>query len=179
MKLIRDCAFIILSICIAVLLVRSGVFESLLGFTQGMRYVSSFVAGLFFTSAFTTPLAIVALGEISLTLAPWKVAAIGAVGSLIGDLLIFSVIKDTFAKDVKEYLKVHPHKKIRAIFKHRIFRWLTPTLGALVIASPIPDEVGLAMMGFSRMSIAVLIPISLALNFIGILLIGLIANAII
>ena len=52
-------------------------------------------------------------------------------------------------------------------------------LGALIIASPLPDELGLAMMGVARIKLRVLIPISLVLNFAGIVLIGLIANALV
>ncbi len=177
MRLIRDLTLLILSIFVAVLLVRTHSIDWILNSTKEMKLVGAFIAGMFFTSAFTTPLSIVALGEISLNTPPLQVAVVAALGALIGDLVIFTFIKDTFAKDVQDFLKAHPQKKLRSLFKFRIFRWLTAFIGALVIASPLPDEVGLAMMGFSRMSVAILIPVSFVMNFIGILLIALVAHS--
>ena len=52
-----------------------------------------------------------------------------------------------------------------------------PLTGAIIIASPLPDELGLAMMGLSRVPIAAFIPISYTMNFLGILLIEFIAGA--
>ena len=172
MKLLRDIVVIIISIFVAIGLVKIQAFDFILNSVGDIWYIHAFIAGLFFTSAFTTPLSIVALGEISLRSPLLPVALIGAVGALLGDLVIFTLIKDAFAQDVNDFLKVHRYKKIRAIFRYRIFRWLTPCLGALIIASPLPDEIGLAMMGFSRMRFIVFIPVSLVFNFIGILLIG-------
>src|SRR3989304_3240061 len=55
-------------------------------------------------------------------------------------------------------------------FRLRFFRWLIAFLGALVIASPLPDELGLMMMGFSKMRTLFFIPISFLLNSLGILI---------
>ncbi|OGG78335.1 hypothetical protein A3A36_01445 [Candidatus Kaiserbacteria bacterium RIFCSPLOWO2_01_FULL_52_12b] len=63
-----------------------------------------------------------------------------------------------------------------SIFRPRLFKWLIPFVGALIIASPLPDEAGLAMMGLSKMKTSVFIPISFALNFLGILAIGIFAK---
>lgn len=176
MKLLRDFSIVVLSIVVAVLLVRTHSIDWILHSAKEVTLLGAFVAGLFFTSAFTTPLSIVAFGEISLNMPIWQVATIGACGALLGDLVIFMFIKDTFAKDVSDFLKAHPQKRLRSLFKFRIFRWITALVGALVIASPLPDEVGLAMMGFSRMSVAVLVPVSFIMNFIGIYLIGILAH---
>ncbi|KKR47070.1 MAG: hypothetical protein UT80_C0011G0001, partial [Parcubacteria group bacterium GW2011_GWC1_40_13] len=69
-----------------------------------------------------------------------------------------------------------PQKRLFSIFRPKLFKWLIPFIGALIIASPLPDEAGLAMMGLSKMKTSVFIPISFALNFLGILAIGLFAK---
>ena len=66
----------------------------------------------------------------------------------------------------------------RVLIFLRIFRWLIAFLGALIIASPLPDELGLTMMGFSKIKTSLFIPISFLLNSLGILIIGLIAKAV-
>jgi len=44
------------------------------------------------------------------------------------------------------------------------------------VISPLPDELGLAMMGLSKMKTSLFIPISFILNSLGILAIGLITK---
>ena len=56
-------------------------------------------------------------------------------------------------------------------------RWFLMGVGALIIALPLPDEIGLVMMGLSRMKARHLIPISFVLNSLGIALVGLVARA--
>ena len=57
-------------------------------------------------------------------------------------------------------------------------RWLIPFIGALIVASPLPDELGLTMMGLSKMKTSLFIPLSFLLNFFGIMTVGLIAKAV-
>jgi hypothetical protein len=47
-------------------------------------------------------------------------------------------------------------------------KWLSPIVGALIIASPLPDEFALTLMGLSKVRLAVLIPISFIMNMLGI-----------
>jgi hypothetical protein len=49
-------------------------------------------------------------------------------------------------------------------------KWISPILGALIIASPLPDEFGLALLGLSRTRISILIPVSFIMNFLGVYL---------
>ena len=177
-RLRRDVAIIFLSVIVAILLVKTDALKSVLRSAEEIKILSSFIVGLFFTSVFTTPVSIVALGEISLTTPLFLVAFFGACGAVVGDLIIFLFIKDSLTEDVNELLKMsHSYRRLHHIFKFRIFRFLTIFLGALIIASPLPDELGLAMMGISKMKLSVFVPVSFIMNFLGILLIGLIANS--
>ncbi|HEY4478659.1 MAG TPA: hypothetical protein VI775_02350, partial [Candidatus Paceibacterota bacterium] len=47
-------------------------------------------------------------------------------------------------------------------------KWLSPLIGAFIIASPLPDELGVALLGMSKIRIAVLIPLSFTMNILGI-----------
>ncbi len=176
-KLVRDLLLIALSILIAVFVVRLGVIKDILTQTQEIKMLGIFISGLFFTSLFTTPLSIVAFASIAQTTNIFYMALLGALGSVIGDLILFVFIKDHLAEDIAEVISASKNRKIFSIFRRRIFRWLTPLIGALLIASPLPDELGIAMMGLSKMKTRTLIPVSFVMNFIGILLIGLAATA--
>ena len=175
-RLIKDLLFVVASIVIALILVRTGILRVALDSTRGLEFVESFVAGMFFTSVFTTALATVVLGEIAQSGSIFWVALLGGLGALMGDLIIFLFIRNRLAEDFGSLIQKTSSGRLIAIFKLRIFRWLVPLLGALVVASPLPDELGLAMMGLSKMKTSLFIPVSFVLNATGILIIGLIAK---
>ncbi len=170
-KLLRDIILIVGSITATVLIVRLGIFDRFVSVSEEMKYIGSFVSGMFFTSLFTIAPAAVALSKISETAAPLTVALWGGLGAMVGDLIIFLFIRDSLSNDVVELIKKPQYKKLISLFKLRIFRWLIPLFGALVIISPLPDELGLAMMGFSKVPTIVMVPLTFILNVIGILLI--------
>ena len=172
----RDLGVIILSIIIAAILVQTGILKDLLINAQEWRFLGSLLAGIFFVSIFTVAPSAVILVEIMQSNPIWEVALFGGIGALIGDLLIFRFIKDSLAEDIKWVINKNKYERLILIFHLKFFRWFVPFIGALVVASPLPDEIGLAMMGLSKMKTAVFIPISFILNFLGILIIGLIAK---
>jgi hypothetical protein len=172
----RDLLLILISVISAIVIGHSNLLNWLLVGHYNISSLNSFVCGFFFTSLFTTPISIIALAHIAPTTNIYSMALYGACGAMVGDLVLFIFIKDKLAEDISYVLRAPYYKKFIAIFRHRIFRWLTPLVGAIVIASPLPDEVGIAIMGLSKMRTRLLIPISFAMNFIGILLIGLAAT---
>lgn len=174
-NLIKDLSIIVLSVIIAIILVKTGILEDLFINIQGWKFIGSLVAGVFFVSVFTVAPAAVILVEIAKTNSILEVAVFGGMGAVIGDLLIFRFIKDSLTEDITYLIKATRQKRFVKIFQLRLFRWIIPFMGALIIVSPLPDEIGLAMMGFSKMKTLFFILISFLLNFIGILIIGLIA----
>jgi hypothetical protein len=175
--LFRDLGIIALSVVIAVILVKTGVLKSLLNSTQEMKLAGSFISGLFFTSIFTTAPATVALGEIARHNSLFWTVFLGGVGAMLGDLVIFRFVKDSLSKDFSVLIKHHASKRLIAVFRLKFFRWFIAFLGALVIASPLPDELGLAMIGLTKMKNIIFIPVSFVLNCLGILIIGLVARS--
>ncbi len=171
-RLKRDAIIIVLSIVAALYAYQSGAVDTVFLVSPESEYIGAFIAGLLFTSLFTTPFAIamfVALApEINLAF----MAIVGASGSVIGDLVLFGLIRHTFRDDLEHLLAMRKLHRIVAVFHRRTFRWILPFVGALIIASPFPDELGIGLMGVSRMKVTTLIGISFAMNTLGILLIG-------
>lgn len=177
-RAVRSAFFLLASIAGAALIVRMGTVESFLVSIGGLTQVGSFIAGMFFTSLFTTAPAMVVLGEIALTASPWTVAAFGSIGAVVGDYLLFLVVRQGLKKDIEFLIGHVGFRRLRRIGHTRLFHHLLPLLGALVLASPLPDEIGLAMLGFSKVDKDKFLLISLAMNFAGILAIGYAARAI-
>jgi len=175
-NIMRDFRIIALSIFIAIILAKTGILAGVLASTQGWGLFGSLIAGMFFVSIFTVAPAGVALFEIAAANSIWTVALLGGIGAMIGDLLIFRFIKDRMFENVNWLIKKTRQERFVSIFRLRLFRWLVPFIGALIIVSPLPDELGLAMMGLSKMKTAIFMPLSFVLNFLGILIIGLFAK---
>jgi uncharacterized membrane protein YdjX (TVP38/TMEM64 family) len=132
---------------------------------------------MFFTSLFTTAPAVIALGEIAQINSIWVTALLGALGALVVDTLIFLFFRDHLSDHVSELIKKKMKKeKVRHAFKAH-FKWLPFIIGGIILASPLPDELAIGIMGFSKMNIKLFMLCSYLFNFIGILLIGLIARA--
>jgi len=175
--LIEDGFVIAASIVVAVFIVRSGVVHSLIASFQDFGALGSFAAGIFFTSIFTTAPAMAVLGELSQARPIWEVVVLGGLGAMMGDYLIFRFVRDRVGDDVLYLLSHSGAKRVPAIFRTRLFRRLVPFVGALIIASPLPDELGLAMLGISKVSTRNFFLLSFTFNAIGILLIAWAANA--
>lgn len=177
-NLIKDISIVALSVLIAIILVKTEVIINIIASSKQLELFGSFIAGMFFTSIFTVAPATVVLAEIAQTNSVFWVAFFGGLGAMIGDMVIFRFVKNRLSTDILYMLKKSKSERLLSIFRLRIFRWLIAFLGALVIASPLPDELGLTMMGFSKIKTSLFIPISFLLNSLGILIIGLIAKAV-
>src|SRR3990167_10935095 len=124
--IVQDIAIIALSVLVAVLLMRTGVLSSLLVSAGEMQVFGAFIAGMFFTSIFTTAPAIVALGEISLLQGIFYTALFGAAGCVAGDLIIFRFFRNRLSEHVAE-IATHRSvwRRFRLLLKRLLFRWFT------------------------------------------------------
>jgi len=175
--LLQDIAIIVLSIFVAVILIKTEVLTKILISTQELKLLGSFIAGMFFTSVFTTAPAIATLGEIARANSVALTALFGAMGAVVGDIIIFRFVRDRLSEHLLELMKHQGvGKRVKVLLKLKYFRWLTFLMGGLIIASPFPDELGISLLGFLKMRTWRFIPLSFAFNFIGILLIGLVAK---
>jgi hypothetical protein len=175
-QLIRDIFYILVGIGIAITLSRSGALDDIL-YLVGSGAIASFVAGIFFTSAFTIAPASVAMAHLVETTPVGTVVLWGALGALCGDLLLFFFIRDRFVDDLKRSLKPSFTKHILHSFHFGFLKWLAPLLGAAIIASPLPDELGLTLMGLSKTRLVLLVPVSFIMNALGIYLLAYFALA--
>lgn len=173
--ILRDFGIIVLSVVISYYIVDSNLIHKALEYSEALGYLSSFVAGMLFTSVFTAAPASVALFELAQETPVLVVAAIGALGALLGDIMLFKFVRDSLSEDIvaifKKFGRVHK-EHFKFLLKLSYLRWLMVFLGGLIIASPLPDELGLMMMGFSKINSKEFAILSLFFNFLGIALIG-------
>lgn len=177
--LIEDLWMILFSVIVAILLLKTGVLTNVLNSSEELGIIGSFIAGMFFTSAFTTIPAIVTLGNISSVHSIFLTALFGALGAVIVDFFIYRFARDRLSNHLLDLIAITGGiSRIKHIFRQKHFRWLTFLIGGFIIASPLPDELGLSILGFSKIKNTTFLIFSFIANFIGILLIGLIGRAI-
>jgi hypothetical protein len=176
--LFQDAIFFACSIGLAIFMVKTDMAQELITLLGGPRWFEILIAGMFFTSAFTTAPAIVMLGTLAETTPMPLLVILGGLGAMLGDYIIFIFVKDRVSEDLKYLLSFSRGQRFLAIFKTQLFRFFVPFVGALILASPLPDEIGVTMLGLSKMKNKIFLPLSFIFNGAGIFVIGWLAKVI-
>ncbi len=171
-NLYQDAILITASIAFAVWLSKSGALHAFLMAREGFEPLENFIAGFFFTSAFTTAPAIATLAHLAKSGSILNTAFFGGLGALLGDLVLYLFVKDRFSDDIMSLFNKRRREMVRHIFKRKLFRWFSPFVAAAIIASPFPDELGIMILGFVKTRALLFIPFSFFANFLGILAIA-------
>ena len=86
-------------------------------------------------------------------------------------------VRDRLGEDFAYLIKRTGTPRFFKIFHRKTFRSVLPFIGGLIIASPLPDELGLTLLGLARMRPSRFLLLSFTFNSIGILLIALAAHS--
>jgi uncharacterized membrane protein YdjX (TVP38/TMEM64 family) len=104
---------------------------------------------------------------------------IAGLGALVGDLVIFKFIKHSFADEIEKFSKEKSFKYLKKKIPGKLKKYLIVVLGGFIIASPLPDEIGVSLLAAtSSISTRTFSIISYMMNTAGILIILLIGNKI-
>jgi uncharacterized membrane protein YdjX (TVP38/TMEM64 family) len=134
--------------------------------------VGAFIAGVLFVSTFTVATGAIILLVLAEKLSALEIGIIAGMGAVFGDYVIFRFIKDNLAEEVKDiYNHIDGNHHVQRLFHTKYFSWTLPVIGAIIIATPFPDEIGVSLMGISKMKTYQFLIISFILNAIGIFLI--------
>lgn len=167
----KNTTFLILSLIIFFLFAKSPIVQSIISFIGNFGYLGAFISGILFVSVFSVAPAAVVLFFLADTLNPLWVATFAGVGAVIGDYLIFRFLRDRVFDELKSIFLKNGGNIFIKLFKTPYFAWTLPLAGAFIIASPFPDEVGIGLLGASKLKNWQFILLSFLLNSIGIFLI--------
>ena len=173
-KVFRDGLIIAISILVGVLLHQSSAIRFFLESLFGIYFlIGAFICGIFFASTFTVAIATSFFLSFSQTHNPLVIAAVGGFGAFVGASLIFKFLKDDLVRDF-EYLEKHfPQITAKRIIHSKLIFWFAPIVAALMIASPLPDEIGLIVLAGIKLKYKHFVLLSYFLNTVGILIISL------
>lgn len=167
----KNLTFISFGILLAYLLSQNEQFHQFLLALGDIGYLGAFIAGMLFVSTFTVATGAVILLVLAENLSIIEIGIIAGFGAVLGDFTIFRFIKNTLLEEVTPLYNHLGGRHLTRIFNSRYFHWTLPVVGALIIASPFPDELGISLMGISKMKTYKFLIISFILNTIGIMLI--------
>lgn len=146
----KNTALLVVSLVAFFYLARTPFVDSIIRQIGGLGYLGAFITGIFFVSTFTVAPAAVVLYHLADNLHPIEVALLAGLGAMVGDYIIFRFMKDRVFDELRPIFSKINHPYLRSLFKTPFFAWTLPVIGAAIIASPLPDEVGVSMLGLSK-----------------------------
>lgn len=159
-------------IILTVWLFQSGMLARGIEFLAGLGPVpASLIAGAAYSTFLTTPLAVgsfVTMGEMHLPI--WQIAAIGALGATIVDLLLMKGAGSPLALLIVRTVTGRSSARFRARLK-RVpgLRWIAAILGGVLVAAPLPtDELGVVFFSASGLRAFQILPLIFVADFIGV-----------
>lgn len=173
----RDILILAASVCLAVFLVKSNAVGDLVGISPKSAVAGSFIGGMMFTSFMTTAPGMVILAHSAKIISPFWVAAIGVFGALLADYLLFRIIRDYIAEDILTILRKRRLERFVLVLRNPKLRLSLGIIAALIIASPLPDELAITMLGLGHFKTRSFLLIAFCLHFLGILTTGVIGSS--
>ncbi len=173
----KNSALLVLSLISLFLLADSPVVKTAIAWAGSLGYLGAFFVGILFVSIFTVAPASLVLFYLAKSLNPLGIAFAAGLGGVVGDYLIFRFLKDRLFAELKPVFMHHGGKPLQKLFKTPHFSWLLPIVGAIVIMSPAPDEVGLGLLGISKIKTWQLMGLFFFLDSLGIFLIIVLAKS--
>jgi hypothetical protein len=158
----------ILTIIVFVLLLDTAIVQGLLEQIVDLGYLGMLLTGVLFVSFFTAAPAIALFLAFADSYNPIVISLIGGFGAMIGDYVILRFAEDKIGRELKPVAKkLKLIGFINTLHKKR-YKPITATIGSIIVASPLPDEAGIALLGLSHISTAKLLIVTYLLNSAGI-----------
>ena len=136
----------ILSVILVYFLFSGLVYKPLHDALVFMGYFGTFLAGLLYpyalTSAAGTGILLILAKEQNIFLA----GVIAGIGALISDTILFFFVKHSFSDEVQKLSKETVVQTVNRWIPDSIRMYLFATFACLLIASPLPTEIGIMLM---------------------------------
>lgn len=164
----KNISLLLLSLILFWLFADTPIIKGIITYIGNFGYIGAVITGILFVSVFTVAPAAVVLYFLADTLNPLLVALFAGAGAVIGDYLIFIFLRDRVFDELKPIFLKSGGNILVKLFKTPYFAWLLPVVGAFIIASPFPDEVGLGLLGASKLKNWQFLLLTFLLNSLGI-----------
>ena len=180
-KLLKHFLVILTSVAIAIYIQTSFVADVLVSYFSSIFFIpAAFLVGFLFSITFTAAIStsvFILLAET--THNPFLIALIGGFGSLAANSIVYKFFKEEIIDDIQFIEKRYARRIAHKIIHSKTVIGLTPYVAALLLASPLPDELGILMLAGANFKYTRFFLYSFAFHTIGILIIILAGSALI
>jgi len=175
----KNLIFLIVSIVVAYILLKTPQVYVYIKSIGELNYLGVFLAGTLFPYALTTAPATAALYILGKSVYnPFVMALVGTVGAVISDYLIFRFVRNNLLKELYLTEKEILGKRVKIrLNPNGLAVKFIPILAGIIIASPFPDELGIALFGATKIRTREFIQYAFLFHFIGIFIIASLAVA--
>lgn len=168
----KNLTFLFFSLVLAYVALRNEILHGYLLHLGNFGYIGAFLAGILFVSTFTVATGAIILLVLAETLSPIEIGLIAGLGAVVGDFVIFRFVKDDLVREIKQIYNIFDKRHhFKKVLHSKYFSWTLPVVGAIIIASPLPDEIGVSLMGISKLKTYQFLLVSFILNAVGIFLV--------
>ncbi|MFZ2153000.1 MAG: hypothetical protein WAV41_02990 [Microgenomates group bacterium] len=148
---------------------QSSLFISFSKILDSFPFFGAILAGLLFASTFTAIAGGLILIHLAIIINPLALVLLAALGAVTFDTLIFIFFRKHVSAHISDiYYDLRHHDHFKKITHTKYFAWTLPVIGALIMASPLPDELGISLLGLSSTNISRFLLISTLSHFVGI-----------
>jgi hypothetical protein len=142
------------SFAAAYLLYLLGAFDVFDADMAGDGYSTVFLGGLLLSFGFTAPFGLAILIVVAPDVSPWLGAIIGGTGAVLADVALFSFMRASLSEELRRLSATRFFLWLHSIFHHpslseRARVLMLWWMGGLIIASPLPDEIGVILLSGS------------------------------
>lgn len=166
------------SVLAAIIIAQNQTFKDWLLHLGSLEYIGALIAGALFVSSFSVAISTVVIAIMTENIHPMALALIGGVGAVMGDYLVFRLVKTYLKKELEMLFGKEETAYVKSVLRSKYIAWMLPVIGVFIIASPLPDELGVSLLGISKMSEGRFILISYLSNALGILMVASVAKVI-
>jgi uncharacterized membrane protein YdjX (TVP38/TMEM64 family) len=174
----KNTTLLILSLVVFFYFADSAIIQQFIDSLGSLGYFGAFITGMFFVSTFTVAPAAAVLFNLADHLNPFEVAILAGAGGVLGDYIIFRFFKDRVFQELRPLFDRLTGSRISELIHTPYFAWLLPVIGATIIASPFPDEIGVGILGLAKIKRWQFLLLSFFLNCVGIFIVVTLARSV-
>jgi uncharacterized membrane protein YdjX (TVP38/TMEM64 family) len=178
-KRLRYPKFILLALTfvIAYLILEISDLTELRNFVASLGYFGAFISGIMYSYSFTAAPATAILLILAANKNIILTGIVAGIGALLADIIIFRFIRHSFADEIERLSKESFFKKIAQRLPRAVDKYIVPVIAGIIIASPLPDEIGVSMLASCRIiSVRIFMLLSYVLNTAGIFVVLIIGS---
>lgn len=166
----KSLTLLFLSILLTIFLSQYDFLNKALFSSGHIPILGSFIAGALYISASTAALGILILSDLSKTLSPIQIAIAAGIGGAVADFALFRFLRGNIFLEINPIYNKLGGRHLTRLMCRKYLKWSLPVIGAIIIASPLPDEIGIGLMGLSHIRNYQFVLLCLVLDTAGVFL---------